>query len=114
MKQHINRIFFFCIVTCFSFANSLGQAHISGKVLTSDGKPAEGVNIELKDLKLFTVTDVDGSFRFRNVKEGAYTVVVTFTGMQTQQLPITVSSTQPVFITLTLKENSRDLDELVI
>src|SRR5690606_23679628 len=85
-----------------------------GNVLTSDNKPAEGVNIEFKDLKLFTVTDEDGQFQFQKIKDGYYTIVATFTGMQTQRLPVSVTKGEAVTVSVILKEDARDLDELVI
>ncbi len=108
---------YFLLATILSFSaqlNGFCQTTISGRVFTKDNKPAEGVNIELKDLKLFTITDAAGYFSFRKIENGSYTVVATFTGMQTQQLSVTVSSLNPINVQLTLVENARDLDELVI
>lgn len=114
MKQLPHAIFFLLSLACLITLEGYAQTSISGKVLTSDSKPAAGVNIELKDLKLFTETDAEGNFIFRKINDGSYTVVATFSGMQTQRVPITVSSAKPAIVSITLRENAQDLDELVI
>ena len=114
MKSYLIKSFNLISIFLLSVAFSYAQSKISGQVLTSDHQPAEGVNIELKDLKLYTVTDEGGYFQFRNIKEGTYTVVASFSGLQTRRLSVTVTSEGEVRVDMVLLENAKNLDELVV
>ena len=46
---------------------------IQGRVITSDGKPAAGVNVALLNTKHIVTTQADGSYRI-NAKPGTYTI----------------------------------------
>jgi TonB-linked SusC/RagA family outer membrane protein len=85
------------------------QKAVSGTVVDeSNGEPIIGVNISVEGTSVGTVTDIDGNFNL-NVPEKGKTLVVTYLGYVTQNLPIDKTNFQ-----IRLKENATDLDEIVV
>lgn len=87
---------------------------IKGVVTTVDGKAAEHVNIVIKELNKGTISLEDGSYRINNIPAGEYTVVVSFTGLQTIEQKILVAENEVHPFNFVLKENAKELNEIVI
>ncbi|GAB3662287.1 TonB-dependent receptor [Echinicola sediminis] len=88
---------------------------ISGAVKTSDGYPAEFVNILLQGTKIGTVTDADGKYVLHQVKPGKYTLVATFIGMSSKSTTVTVAAGEVSQVSeITLQEDASQLNEIVI
>jgi iron complex outermembrane receptor protein len=86
------------------------QQSLKGFVLDKDsGKPIEGANLYLKNLKLGTTSLKDGSFHFPNVKAEEYQLSVTFVGYEDCKLLI---DTRKAFneIRIEMKRNVTILD----
>jgi iron complex outermembrane receptor protein len=60
---------------------------ITGTVTDAEGVPLPGVNVVLKGTTVGTITDLDGNFKL-SVPEDAETVVISFIGMETQEVSI--------------------------
>ncbi|MBS1510665.1 MAG: TonB-dependent receptor [Bacteroidetes bacterium] len=88
--------------------------YIRGKILTSDGKPAAGVTITLKDFKRFTLTDDSGTFVFNNLMPGKYTVVMSCTGLNTVEKSVTVTGSKTAPLSITLEVDAKKLDEVIV
>lgn len=88
--------------------SSLFQKQIKGKVLDEAGNPLPGANIVVKGTKVSTQTDFNGNFEL-NVPEGATKLIVSYIGMDQQELTIGASS-----ITVVLKESGQKLNEIVV
>jgi iron complex outermembrane receptor protein len=87
---------------------------INGKITTTDGKPAAYVNIVLKETSKGTISNEDGTFYLHNVKVGQYTLVVSYTGLQTRTKEITVTAGGTAEASFVLKETSKELDEVIV
>lgn len=87
---------------------------IKGRITTTDDKPAEMVNVSLKETTKSTMTDADGYFVLRNVKEGTYTLQVSMIGMQTQERQVQVKINETTTIALTLPQNQQQLTEIIV
>ncbi|MFB6342057.1 SusC/RagA family TonB-linked outer membrane protein [Saccharicrinis sp. FJH62] len=82
---------------------------VKGKVTDSKtGDPLPGVNVVAKGTGTGVITDIDGNYTF-NVPEGTETIVYSFIGMQTMEIPFTGQST----INVKLEESSIGLDEVI-
>lgn len=82
-----------------------------GKVLDPDGEPIVGASIVEKENKTNgTITDLDGKFKLKISKKKDKIIVVSYIGMETQE--IKVSSDK--FLTIKLKEDLRTLNEVVV
>lgn len=90
------------------------QQGIKGVVTTVDGKAAEHVSILLKEINKGTVTLEDGSYRIHNIPQGEYTIIVSFVGLQTIEKKIQVHENEILSSNFILKENAKELNEIVI
>lgn len=99
-------------ISCLSSAKS--QTSITGKIVTKDGTPAGSVNIELKEQKKQTSSSDDGTYSLKNIYPGEYTVIVSFSGLQTQQKKINIKNNQAAELNFVLVENTSELQEVVL
>src|SRR5690606_10234860 len=82
---------------------------VSGKVSSDTGEPLSGVNVLVKGTSNGTVTDVDGDYSL-TVADGTETLVFSFIGYVTQELPINGQSV----INVTLAPDVQSLQEVVV
>ena len=62
---------------------------VTGVVISDeDGQPVIGASVLVKGTQQGTITDVDGKFTLTNVPSSAETLVVSYVGMQTQEVKI--------------------------
>jgi iron complex outermembrane receptor protein len=87
---------------------------IKGKITTSDGQPAPFVNVHFKGENKGTMTDEEGKFQLKHVKEGSHIIEVSFIGFQTQEIEVVVVAGQVVVVDITLSESSEQLQEVVV
>ncbi len=97
-----------------SVHTAVDQQGIKGVVTTVDGKAAEHVSILLKEINKGAITLEDGSYRIYNVPAGEYTVIVSFVGLQTIEKKIQVHENEILNSNFILKENAKELNEIVI
>ena len=82
---------------------------VTGVVISDeDGQPVIGASVQVKGTQQGTITDVDGKFTLSNVPSSAGTLVISYVGMQTEEVGI-----QPN-MTVRMKTNDELLDEVVI
>jgi TonB-linked SusC/RagA family outer membrane protein len=83
---------------------------ISGVVLSADDdEPIVGASVMVKGSKTGTATDLDGQFTITNLPSSAKTLVVSYIGMKTAEVPI-----QPGKMTIKLQSNTEQLEEVVV
>jgi len=82
------------------------QTQVRGTVVDESGQPVIGATIQVKGTSQGTVTDVDGRFNLSAPANG--TLVISYVGMQTQEVPV-----QPT-VNVTLREDTEMLDEVVV
>ncbi|HEY4286687.1 MAG TPA: TonB-dependent receptor [Puia sp.] len=68
-------------------ANPEPPPPIKGHVTDEQGEPLPGVSVTLKGAKTSTVTDANGNFQI-DVPPGTKTLILTFVGMQTQEISL--------------------------
>ncbi len=94
--------------------NGFSQNSITGKITTSDGQPAALVNIEISSINKKTVSDENGNFKIIKIADGSYNILISNTGLQTQEKIVTVSNNQTIDINLVLTESAYELEEVVV
>ncbi|SKC76505.1 TonB-dependent receptor [Ohtaekwangia koreensis] len=87
---------------------------IRGVVKTSDGNPAEFVNIAIEGTSKGDIADKNGKFEIRNVAPGNYILVASFIGLENTQQPVEVKPGETVTVDFILKENTKQLEEVII
>lgn len=83
------------------------QKQVSGVVVDAKGEPVIGASIQAQGTNQGTISDYDGKFEM-NVPESVKTLVVSFVGMATQEVPAGKN------IKVTLLENSEVIQEVVV
>ena len=103
---------FMLLLTCLFIGIGLVTAQVTkvtGTVISEeDGLPVVGASILVKGTAVGTVTDMDGKFQLPNVPSSAKTLVISFIGMQSQELPIKQT------MNVILKADTETLEEVVV
>ncbi|KAB4221793.1 SusC/RagA family TonB-linked outer membrane protein, partial [Bacteroides uniformis] len=82
---------------------------VTGVVISEeDGQPVIGASVLVKGTQVGAITGVDGDFTLPNVPSSAKTLVISYIGMQTQEVVI-----KPT-LKVVLKSDSQNLDEVVV
>jgi iron complex outermembrane receptor protein len=133
-KKHLMKNKFtkaFCLLLCFGCFSANAQiamvavevideipvaetGTIKGHVSTTDNKPATEVNVTIKGLNRFAVTDVNGNFVLKNVRTGTHIISVSMVGLQPIEKDVTVTLGQTIELSYTLQETSKQLDEVIV
>jgi iron complex outermembrane receptor protein len=87
---------------------------IQGQLTTTDNQPAANVMVHLKGTTFNTMTDDNGNFILKNVKEGTYVLQVSMVGLQAQEKTITVTKDQTTSVSLSLVEDAKQLSIVVV
>ncbi len=86
---------------------------IKGKILTRDGSPAIGVNVLVKGTTKGTVTDENGTYVIKNVKDGEHIIVAKLVGLQEQTKTVKVLEGESV-VDFTLREDAKQLNDVIV
>jgi TonB-linked SusC/RagA family outer membrane protein len=98
----------FLLLSTFGFAQSYD---VGGTVKEkATGLPIPGVNIQIKNSTKSTTTDLDGKFTLNGISSGA-TIVFSYVGYKNFEYKATSNNSN---ITITLQEDSKVLDEVVV
>ncbi|WP_419701705.1 TonB-dependent receptor domain-containing protein [Mucilaginibacter sp. NFX135] len=89
-------------------------ATIAGSVKTADGKPAGLVSIAIKGTNKATLTDENGHYQLKRVTPGPHTLVASFIGLEKREQTMETRSGESLVVNFILKENSTQLQEVVI
>ncbi|HEY8388232.1 MAG TPA: SusC/RagA family TonB-linked outer membrane protein, partial [Parasegetibacter sp.] len=84
---------------------------ITGKVVDSTGRGIEGASIKLVPGNKGAATKADGTFTIPNVEPGKYKLIISYVGMETQEITIT-DVTKPVNVVM--KARPEAIDDVVI
>ncbi|MCF8715315.1 TonB-dependent receptor [Joostella atrarenae] len=109
MKKKLNKLLlFFAIISSLSL---MGQTRpITGSVLDSDGVPLPGVSVVEKGTKNGVATDFDGKYSINIASQSNGTLVFSYLGYITLEMPIKGQS----YISVELKMDVTGLDEVVV
>jgi TonB-dependent starch-binding outer membrane protein SusC len=98
----------FLLLSTFGFAQSYD---VGGAVKEkTSGLPIPGVNVQIKNSKKSTTTDLDGKFTLSGISSGA-TIVFSYVGYKNFEYKVTSSNSN---LSIALQEDSKVLDEVVV
>ena len=104
----LKRVLFVVLALAFYAVPWAQTKTITGVVNDAAGQSIIGASIVVKGTSVGTVTNIDGAYSL-GVPSGSKTIVVSYIGMETQEIAITGN-----VINVTLKDAATDLDELVV
>jgi iron complex outermembrane recepter protein len=86
---------------------------LSGTVLDAQTKlPLPGAHVRLEETFYASVTNIDGKFNFRNIRQGMYTLTVSYVGYETFQSEVYTES--PLSLEILLASASITTEEVII
>lgn len=92
-----------------AFGAELADVVVSGKVSSATGEGLPGVTVLLKGTTLGTATGADGSFRL-SLPDYSGTLVFSFIGFQTKEVPVPRSGN----LLVTMTDDAKALEEVVV
>ena len=110
----MKRILLALIVSIPFFSHAQQVSLLKGKVLTSDGKAAEGVSVTLNGLKTGASTDEEGAYEIKDIPYGTYTLRAAALGLNTQEMFVKVDGLVTEVPSVILTENAATLNEVII
>ncbi len=110
MIRHI----LFIAFSLLSSAAIAQTSSIKGTITTSDGKPAEFVNVAIKGTAKGAVTDKNGNFLIASVKPGTYQLLISFVGSARLEQVVEVRLGETTQVTFTLSETFTELSEVTV
>lgn len=105
------------LISGFSPAQDTTKGAIAGKLMDKEisGETLPFANVIIKGSNLGTTTDVDGLYSLENLTPGNYTVVFSFVGYETLEVPnVMVAAGKVTEINTALGSSAASLDEVVI
>lgn len=102
----------FTLLAAAAFGQNSGS--IQGTIKTSDGNPAEFVNVSIEGTSRGSVADRNGNFEIKNLKPGSYNLMASFVGLKAQKQSAEVRAGEVTRVDFVLSENAEQLDEIVI
>lgn len=91
------------------------DSHLTGHVLDEKtGEHLPFVNVQLKGTNIGTVTDESGHYFLKDVPIGKQTVVFSYVGYETLELPVNVTEDKTIELKAVIKELSQQLNSVVV
>lgn len=109
--KHLYFILSLVLINIAAFAQN---GTIKGKINSADGQPAAFVTVGLKDTKKGALTNEEGQFILKNIKQGDYVLVISYTGTKTIHKSVTVTADQTTDVTFALEATAAQLNEIVV
>ncbi|MCW5518963.1 carboxypeptidase-like regulatory domain-containing protein [Aureitalea sp. L0-47] len=112
--KNIFTLIFLCLAS-ITFAQSTGS--IVGKLTDKDynNEPLSFANVFIKGTSTGTTSDFDGLYELANLQPGTYTVVFSFVGYETIEMPnVTVEADKVTTINVPMGASAAALDEIIV
>ena len=103
----------FCAVPVW--AQEQYDAHLTGHVLDEKtGEHIAFVNVQVKGTNIGTVTDESGHYFLKNLPIGRQTIVFSFVGYETEELPVNIVENTTTELKAVIREISQQLNSVVV
>ncbi|MBR1877776.1 MAG: TonB-dependent receptor [Paludibacteraceae bacterium] len=113
-------LFYFICLLFLGFATAVRasydyDAHLTGHVLDeATGEHMPFVTVQLKGTNIGTVTDESGHYLLKDLPVGHQTIIFSYTGYETLELPVTIVEDKTVELKAVIHEISQLLDNVVV
>lgn len=108
MKKFLLSVFLLSVTFICNAAN------LKGVVFDASTKePLVGVTVYVKGTTNGDATDLEGRFELAKLKNGTYTIVVSYISFKTQEINVTVSDDTPE-LRIAMEPDNQQLDEVVV
>ncbi|MBD0831492.1 TonB-dependent receptor [Aestuariibaculum sediminum] len=102
------------LATTITFAQTTGS--VVGKLTDKEynNEPLAFANVIIKGTTTGTTSDFDGLYKLDNMQPGNYTLIFSFVGYETQEIPVTVVAGKVTEVNVPMGASAASLDEVVI
>ena len=109
-------LFFFVVGACgVLHAQEEYDAHLVGHVIDEQtGEHLPYVNIQIKGTTIGTVTDESGHYFLKNLPLGRQTVIISYVGYETVELPVVIKENVTTELKAAIHEISQQLNSVVV
>lgn len=118
MKRNASRLLTLLLLfsgLLFTFGAFAQNATIRGFVYESEtGEPVIFTNVYLLKTSIGAATDVNGYFAITKIPPGSYTLIISYMGFDTLQMPVTLKANELVSKKLYLKKSAFQLEEVSV
>ena len=115
MKRTVYIILFSLFSALGMMAQEEFDAHLVGHVLDEKtGEHLPYVNIQLKGTDIGTVTDESGHYFLKNLPVGKQTIIVSYVGYETEELPVVIKENMTTELKVAIHEISHQLNSVVV
>ena len=99
-----------------SFSSAQGQvpASLSGTITDRQKEPIPGITVQLQGTQKGAITDAEGKYIISNIQPGTYTIEVSGVSYEKQEFQLTFTAGEKITRSVTLKESTSKLDEVVV
>ena len=100
---------------CAAMAQEGYDAHLVGHVIDeATGEHLPYVNVQLKGTNIGTVTDESGHYFLKDLPLGRQTVVISYVGYETVELPVVIKEDETTELKAVIHEVSQQLNSVVV
>jgi len=104
--------FLLCLISSFSSMAQTQQVILVGQLHTSDGTPAVGISVVIKNVG--TQTDQNGRFTLKNLPQGRQLLKISAVGIKSQQIEVNLKTGENLLDPIRIAESSSQLEEVAI
>ncbi|MDN3695652.1 DUF2012 domain-containing protein [Chryseobacterium tructae] len=113
MKTNLEKLLTLASVCFITFVSAQKQL-IIGTVL-DDSQPLPGATVKIKGSSKNITTDVDGKFTINDIKEGEYSLQISYIGYTTSDITVHLKSDETTDLgIIKLSQPRKNLDEVVV
>ena len=107
-------ILFLLLLSALTYAQNTGS--VSGKLTDKEynNEPLAFANVLIKGTTKGTTSDFDGLYTFNDLEVGSYTLVFSFVGYETQEIPVQITAGNDIKVNVSMSASAASLDEVVI
>src|SRR5690554_1277068 len=111
--KHI--ILFFILIASLN-VHAQDTGYLTGKILDLDynNEPLVFANILIKGTTKGTTSDFDGYYEIKDIEPGAYTIIYSFVGYETQEVNVEIIASKETVLNVSMKASAASLEEVVI
>ena len=115
MRKIIQVFIVLLIGVMTSWAQEEYDAHLVGHVLDEEtGEHLPYVSVQVKGTSIGTVTDESGHYFLKNLPLGKQTIIFSFVGYETVELPVVIKERTTTELKTTIREVSQMLNSVVV
>src|SRR5690554_2330901 len=109
--KHI--ILFFILIASLN-VHAQDTGYLTGKILDLDynNEPLVFANILIKGTTKGTTSDFDAYYEIIDIEPGAYTIIYSFVGYETQEVNVEIIASKETVLNVSMKASAASLEEV--